>query len=248
MLASGGADGPQRDAAAGCLTPGIADADDLRLSTAVVLSARFPVVSPKGNLRNRDGIVVEQVVDGSFFDNTGLESLMPLVPLLQARGLRPLVIHIANKPWELRRPGSYVVPGRPADRDDPHHVRVGTVDRTSWADALEAISSPLLALNSARSGHVERAEEQMIELVAHEPKGVYVTPRLYSTPELDVNEDSDLCEDEPGLGFSLRNLSMSWWLSPLVRRLIDAQLCDPRDGLLLADVLLLLQKPTPAPH
>jgi len=41
---------------------------------------------------------------------------------------------------------------------------------------------------------------------------------------------------------------MSWWLSPLVRRLIDAQLCDPRDGLLLADVLLLLQKPTPAPQ
>ena len=123
VLASGG-DGRHRDPAAGCLAPGIAEADDLRLSTAVVMSARFPVVSPKGNLRNRDGIVIEQVVDGSFFDNTGLESLMPLVPLLQAHGLHPLVIHIANKPWELRRPGSYRGAGpprrpqRPAPRPD----------------------------------------------------------------------------------------------------------------------------------
>jgi hypothetical protein len=241
VLASG-AQGPHRDPATGCLAPGLADADDLRLSTAAVMSARFPVVSPKGNLRNRAGTVIEQVVDGSFFDNTGLESLMPLVPLLHARGLRPLVIHIANKPWELRRAGSYVVPGRPADRNDPHHIRVDTVSRTSWADALEAISSPLLALNSARSGHVERAEEKMIELVAREPAGVYITPRLYSAPEPDESQESGFCEDEPSLGFSLRNLSMSWWLSPLVRRLIDAQLCDPRGGLLLADVLARLEK------
>ncbi len=245
VLASGGTDDAAfREPQAGCLTPGIADADDLRLSTAAVMSARFPVVSPKGNIRNRDGIVIEQVVDGSFFDNTGLESLMPIVPLLQQHGLSPLVIHIANKPWELRREGSYIVPGRPAGRSDPHHVRVGTVDQASWADALETVSSPLLALNSARSGHVERAEEKMKELVANEPKGVYVSPRLYPAPELDENIDSELCEDEPGLGFSLRNLSMSWWLSPLVRRLIDAQLCDPRDGLLLADVLARLAKPS----
>ena len=208
------------------------------------MSARFPVVSPKGNLRNRDGIVIEQVVDGSFFDNTGLELLMPLVPVLQDRGLRPLVIHIANKPWELRGPGSYIVPGRPAGRNDPHNVRVGTVDQASWADPLEAISSPLLALNSARSGHVERAEEEMKVLVANEPEGVYITPRLYPAPELHENQESDFCEVVPTLGFSLRNLSMSWWLSPLVRRLIDAQLCDPRDGLLLADVLARLEKPS----
>jgi hypothetical protein len=248
VLASGSPGGPHRMPEAGCLTPGIAEADDLRLSTAVVMSARFPVVSPKGNIRNRDGIVIEQVVDGSFFDNTGLETLMPLVPILQARGLNPLVIHIANKPWELRRPGSYVVPGRPAGRNDPHHVRIGTVDRASWADALEAVSSPLLALNSARSGHVERAEEHMKELVTINPGGVYVTPRLYPAPELDENLDSEICEDEPGLGFSLRNLSMSWWLSPLVRRLIDAQLCDPRDALLLADVLKRLKRPGATPE
>lgn len=240
VLASGGprdTPGP-RD---GCLAPGLKDAEDLRLSTAVVMSARFPIVSPKGNLRNRDGVVIEQVVDGGFFDNTGLESLMPLVPMLQARGLRPLVIHIANKPWELRRTGAYTVPGRPTGRADPHHVRIGNLDRTSWADALETISSPLLALNSARSGHAERAEEEMIMLVAEEPAGLYLTPRLYPAPTLSANEESEVCEDEPTLGFSLRNLSMSWWLSPLVRRLIDAQLCDKRDEHLLADVLAELE-------
>jgi hypothetical protein len=239
VLASGGP--PPTAPSPGCLAPGLRDAEDLRLSTAAVMSARFPVVSPKGNLRNRDGIVIEQVVDGSFFDNTGLESLAPLIPMLQAHGLRPLVIHIANKPWELRRPGSFMVPGRPLDRDDPHHVRIGNVDRTSWADALETISSPLLALNSARSGHVERAEEDMMRLVAAEPSGLYLTPRLYPAPALSTNEESEVCEDEPSLGFSLRNLSMSWWLSPLVRRLIDAQLCDKRDEHLLADVLAELE-------
>ena len=80
-----------------------------------------------------------------------------------------------------------------------------------------------------------------MELVAEEPGGLYLTPRLYPAPAPSAHEETEVCEDEPSLGFSLRNLSMSWWLSPLVRRLIDAQLCDERDEKLLADVLAELE-------
>ena len=69
-------------------------------------------------------MVTEQVVDGAFFDNTGLEPLLPLIPILRERGLHPLVIHIADVPWEERPPGAYEVPGRAADRNDPHHIRL----------------------------------------------------------------------------------------------------------------------------
>src|SRR5690606_139802 len=45
----------------GLLKPG----EDMRLSTAVVLGARFPYVSPAGRIENN------YFVDGGYFDNSG---------------------------------------------------------------------------------------------------------------------------------------------------------------------------------
>lgn len=239
VLASGGP--PAYERPTGCIYPGLDDAPDVRLSTAVVMSARFPLVSPKGNLRNRAGVTIERVIDGAFFDNTGLESLTPLITLLRERRLHPLVIHIANKPWEARRPGAFEIPGRQANRSNPHHVQMNTTSRSSWADSIDMLTSPLLALNNARLGHVERAEAEIMNLLASDSMSAYVSPRLYPVLAKSFTEEADLCDDSADLRFSLHNLSMSWWLSPLVQRIIDNQLCDPRAQLLLTDVLRRLE-------
>ena len=56
--------------------PGI----DLPLSTAVMLSARFPFLTPAGSYQ-RDG-QKHRLVDGGFFDNTGIETALDLIRML----------------------------------------------------------------------------------------------------------------------------------------------------------------------
>jgi hypothetical protein len=72
------------------------DGNDLTVGNAMTISARFPVVTPPARVRIRDSAgrpVVRQLVDGGYFDNSGIESLMEMIGelLLQRRG-RPVVV------------------------------------------------------------------------------------------------------------------------------------------------------------
>jgi predicted acylesterase/phospholipase RssA len=66
---------------------------DIRYSTAVVMGARFPYVSPAGNLGNRS------FVDGGYFDNTGAgilhETMQELKRMIDnnATGIDPALLH-----------------------------------------------------------------------------------------------------------------------------------------------------------
>ena len=44
---------------------------DIPISTAVTMSARFPIISPSGLLRDKDGKLVTRIVDGGLFENFG---------------------------------------------------------------------------------------------------------------------------------------------------------------------------------
>jgi hypothetical protein len=44
---------------------------DIPISTAVTMSARFPIISPSGSMRDKDGKLVTRVVDGGLFENFG---------------------------------------------------------------------------------------------------------------------------------------------------------------------------------
>jgi hypothetical protein len=50
---------------------------DVRLSTSTLLSARFPIVSPSGRIGCAEG-VTDALVDGGYFDNTGLSTIVEL--------------------------------------------------------------------------------------------------------------------------------------------------------------------------
>ena len=73
--------------------------NDVRISTAALNSARFPIISPPGAIRNQDGIV-DRIVDGGYFDNYGLVSATDLVVALHALDprLAPAVVVITNDP------------------------------------------------------------------------------------------------------------------------------------------------------
>jgi hypothetical protein len=44
---------------------------DIRISTAVSMSARFPVISPAGGMRGTDGHMLMRIIDGGLFENFG---------------------------------------------------------------------------------------------------------------------------------------------------------------------------------
>ncbi|WP_217578609.1 hypothetical protein [Mesorhizobium sp. GbtcB19] len=92
---------------------GLGKAKDKRLSTAVAMSARFPFVTSAGQLRfeneNRN-IITGRVVDGGYFDNSGLETINHQLPYLHAKRLKPRVIYLRSSPWYSQR---YDLAGNP---------------------------------------------------------------------------------------------------------------------------------------
>ncbi len=96
---------------------------DINLSTATILGARFPYVSPAGRIdkvypasetveKSRDSIVPNYFVDGGYFDNSGAGVVSEIIRAIQhinkdslgttfgkrAAKLRFVVIHITNSP------------------------------------------------------------------------------------------------------------------------------------------------------
>jgi hypothetical protein len=73
---------------------------DIRLSTAATMSARFPIISPHGDVYRRiDNKLLDRVVDGGYFENYGATTALELVNALKAKWkLRPFIILINNDP------------------------------------------------------------------------------------------------------------------------------------------------------
>jgi hypothetical protein len=51
------------------LLPDQAVLNDVRLSTAALNSARFPLISPPGAIHNKDDQIIDRIVDGGYFEN-----------------------------------------------------------------------------------------------------------------------------------------------------------------------------------
>ena len=87
------------------------DGPDIRLSTAALISAQFPVVSPAGVIRakERPGFG-DRVVDGGYFENGGLTTALDVATALKAEGVTPFILRIQNEP--IAPPGEQIVPPR----------------------------------------------------------------------------------------------------------------------------------------
>jgi hypothetical protein len=81
-------------------------------------SARFPVVSPAGTIEQtgKDGKRTSafRLVDGGYFDNSGIQTALELIGYLQQnvqRGFTPLLILVRNDPDETRKCEGPCTPG-----------------------------------------------------------------------------------------------------------------------------------------
>jgi hypothetical protein len=172
--------------------------EDVRMSTAALLSARFPFVSPTGALTScdklRGGIVHTFAVDGGYVDSSASS---PLVELFNAlirdnQGadrpcIQPVVLQIDNSYETLSQPSP---PARPAE-----------------------LLAPYQGQGAATSGHTDASLQALAQLAA--------------TPRCDLQGDLAAMptylhvypEDHPGA-----QAPLGWSLSRAAQKDLDTQL------------------------
>jgi hypothetical protein len=197
---------------------------DIRLSTAAGLSARFPVISPYGAVRDsRDHDIVDQLVDGGYFENDGLATVADVAQALKDYQLQPVVIRVVNDPKPLHD-DRQLAPGRPPR---PHND-----GRTPF----EGVASIFRALTATRSGHEDGHEAYLKQVLGQNDERIYpinvyhLSPDKLTNPKLDDNSaksrlTSGLCRSRVNQSGYMEFVSMSWWMSQPVQAYLDAQLC-----------------------
>jgi hypothetical protein len=169
--------------------------DDVRLSTAAHNSARFPLISPPGSVRNGKHQIIDRIVDGGYFENYGALTAMELIEGIRAvePGLAPFAMVVSNDPklafdHEDDTNPPTIAPVRPIDVDD--------------TELLTDLSSPLRAFLNTWDGRGTLAVAQMRALLYQRLRdcGASVA-HVRVWPQVTGGTDNS------------RPVSMSWWLS-----------------------------------
>jgi hypothetical protein len=195
---------------------------DFTLASAASNSARFPIISPSGQLKSREQLI-DRIVDGGYFENDGATTTFELVAALIDAGLSPKVIHVANDPLAYKG-------AKLAETLSP--VPPATPDQSRY---LSALKGPVQAMLAVRVAHGSFALEQL----RHALDGGMVEFFVYGEPENGVvfeestqrafrseRENRQVCfQFKVSEGETLlKNVSMSWWLSKPVQEYLDRQI------------------------
>jgi hypothetical protein len=176
---------------------------DVRLSTAAHNSARFPLISPPGEIYDANGQVVDRLVDGGYFENFGAQTATELAEAIVAidPNLKPFILVLSNDP---------TVP----ELENLDHGQA-KIDPTRAARAEEGawitdVSGPVKAFMHTRNARGVLAVESMPAALArgHPESCNVVQLRVWYQPK---NE------------FEARAISMSWWLSKPVQLYLHEQ-------------------------
>jgi hypothetical protein len=234
--------------------PRARDAPDLLLSTAALISARFPVISPAGVLRTPGGqdppggqAQGDRVVDGGYFENAGLTTALDLAAELKKLNVTPAILWVQNEP---SRAGSTAsTPPRPAATPF-----VGGLDESFLTRAFGVLASPADALFATREGHGAEAAALAVEeltsfngwqKLGYYTIGVHETSQIGPAAGDDPSFERDcgaLVGQLEGKPLAMTEVSMSWWLSATVQADLDAQICDSGNRSALNDLIGLLTK------
>jgi hypothetical protein len=190
--------------------------NDIRLSTAAMNSARFPLISPAGTIRNKDQRIIDRIVDGGYFENYGTLSAKELALAIHAYepDLFPLVVVISNDPDDLLSPDD------DATRNPAQPKRL-LVDQTSKArtrisgpEPITDIVTPIKTVINARTAHgllsVAELDSALRDALAAQSCEGFIQVRVWPEPEANGSRTS-------------KAVSMSWWLSAPVQQHLHNQ-------------------------
>jgi tetratricopeptide (TPR) repeat protein len=176
---------------------------DVRLSTAAAMSARFPVFSPHGTIRNAERKVADRVVDGGYFENYGAITAQELAEKLNRSNLSPLILLITNEP---RTPVMACV-----DTNSESHQPL-EYPQTREATTAALVSSPAEALLGTQNSRGSLDAISLCNRMKYDRDGKLLPG--YGGNFLHIGVSGNI------------KLSMSWWLSKTVQRALDEELRD----------------------
>lgn len=226
--------------------PDLRDAPDLRLSTAALLSARFPIISPAGVLRDdADGSFGDRVVDGGYFENSGLTTALDLAEALKALGVKPALVWVQNDP-NIDRVEKKTPPRAAAT------PKFGPLDESLIVEALGPLAAPVDTVLATRQGHGEEAADLAVHELARingrDSPGFFKI-LMKERPNIDRASHGEdplfaaQCEGLRNKKPAMSQVSMSWWLSGAVQAELDAQFCDSDNRGSINDIVKLVSGP-----
>ena len=250
--------------AAGVTHPSIARCD-VALSTAVLNSARFPVISSHGNVYGRDGTIADRVVDGGYFDYAGIVTAKELATqvTLTDEALTPYLLMISNDPGTdpksctsddiasaIRREPDF---GEPATRKlfGVLFYPIDSIIASRTARSLQALSELRLTRSNPQSSSsagaqavAQRARQLPAELPpsANSREAAAVAQVTSSYNVIGVHAR---CKTEVDGSLTVRPVPMSWWLSMPVQEQLDDQMCAAYNRRAFAEVMQVLQVQQP---
>lgn len=144
--------------------PGATVSRDVRLSTAALLSARFPYVTPSGRLEPclEGAARTTWVVDGGYFDTSGASTLVELWERLEPliRNYNRVRARPCIEPFLLHIDNHYADPPGPEENPRPTEVQV-----------------PLRALGGVRGAHEANARQSSADAISRYPPPAGVSNR-----------------------------------------------------------------------
>jgi len=210
---------------------------DIRLSTAASNSARFPIVSSHGDIHGADGEVIDRVVDGAYFDYSGIISALEL-RLQIARlddELKPFVLFLTNDPGFNEH--ACAAEGRGARARALRTEQLDVLRRPAEPptkvdpDLIGNLRYPLDTLVRAWVARTDQAMSQAVLLNRYENvrAGYQTAPPDFS--ELRRTFPADLNFDVISVGArcnkekQVRPIPMNWWLSMPTQDYLDEEIC-----------------------
>ncbi len=178
---------------------------DIRLSTAVTMSARFPIISPPGSIvdRHKRTRTIGRVVDGGYHDNFGATTALELKKGLAKFGLRAVVVLINTEPTF----NGLECVEQEGERQKGLHISKLSADSWLW---FPTFLSPLNAIENSRVGRGSHATVDLCMELREED----------SSPETRLKSADRFAFITVGQDPT----PVSWWMSKRVQRNLDDQL------------------------
>jgi hypothetical protein len=229
---------------------------DLRLSTAVSNSARFPVVSSHGDINSTGGKLVDRIVDGGYFDYSGIVSAMELHAQIVRldNKLSPFVLFLTNdpgfNPQACQADSDTNAP--PADELDVLRRPASPASTPLHWQIFSSLVYPLDTLVNARVARSEQTMAQSVLLNRYQnvKAGYDMAPRnlvelragLQAFVSFDIVSVGARCNKEK----QVQPIPMNWWLAMPTQAYLDQEICASHNRGTLAGMLSQLGPQPPA--
>ena len=218
---------------------------DIRLSTAVSNSARFPVISSHGDIA-AGSLLADRIVDGGYFDYSGIVSAMELhVQITRLDdNLNPIVLFLTNDPG-FNPQACLAAPdaGAPIDELDVLRRPVAPPPKPAHWQLFSMLRYPLDTLINVRVARSEQTMAQSVLLNRYQnvKAGFLTAPQtlvelregLQAFMSFDIISVGARCNQSR----QVRPIPMNWWLAMPTQAYLDQEICARHNRGSIASVL-----------